>query len=279
MGQDLPGLGESKNMPYMGDRLKYYFKIWLLMSKNSFMGYLNNRLSFIILLTGKVLRFVFFLIFFKFLLGTTKSLAGYDLNQTLFFFLTFNLVDVVTQFLFREVYRFRPLIVDGSFDLILVKPWSSLFRSLMGGADLLDLITIPPLIIALFFIGNSLNPTIHGTMLYIALLANGILIATAFHIAVIALGIITLEIDHTIMVYRDLTDLGRLPVEIYKEPLRGVLTFIVPVGIMITFPAKAFIGFLSPLTIMTSFIVGLVAVYLSMRFWKYALRFYTSASS
>ena len=54
------------------------------------------------------------------------------------------LIDVISQFLFREVYRFRPLVVSGEFDLVLVKPVSSLFRSLAGGADVIDLITIPP---------------------------------------------------------------------------------------------------------------------------------------
>lgn len=240
---------------------------------------LTQRLGLIVFLLGKIMRFALFLIFLIFLLKGTKNLAGYNLNQTVFFFLTFNLIDITSQFLFREVYRFRQYIVTGSFDLSLVKPISALFRSLMGGADIIDLITIPPLVIALIVIGKSLNPTFLSVLLYFVLLINGLLIATAFHIAVLSLGIITFEIDHTIMIYRDLTSLGRLPIDIYKQPLQGILTYLIPVGIMISLPAKTLMGRGSPLIILLAIFIGLLSIFLSIRFWNYALTKYSSASS
>src|SRR4030042_2761461 len=124
-------------------KIFYYFNIWILMSRNSFMSYLSNKLVISIFLIGKILRFIFFFAFIYFLISKTKNLAGYNLNQTIFFFLTFNLVDITTQFFFREAYKFRQLLVTGDFDLMLIKPVNVLFRVLMGGADLLDFITIP----------------------------------------------------------------------------------------------------------------------------------------
>lgn len=249
------------------------------MSRNSFMDVLFQKMAFVIFLTGKVLRFLMFFGFLFFLLKGTKNLAGYNLNQTIFFFLTFNFVDVIAQFLFREVYRFRPLVVNGGFDLILAKPMSALFRVLMGGADVIDLATIPPLIFALYWIGNLLHPTQLQLLMFLFLLINGLLIATAFHIAVLSFGIITLEIDHTIMIYRDLTSLGRLPIDIYKEPLRSILTYLIPVGIMVTLPAKALMGLVSPVGVILSLSIGILAVILAIRFWRFALTKYASASS
>jgi len=259
--------------------MKKYLKVWWLMSKNAFLSMLMNRLGALVFLFGKILRFGFFIAFIVFLLKGTNTLAGYNLNQTLFFFLTFNLVDIVTQFLYREVYRFRPLVVSGGFDLVLTKPINALFRSLMGGADILDLITIPPLIVAVYFLGMSLNPTLVQIFLYLLLLINGLLIATAFHIAILSLGIITLEIDHTIMIYRDLTNLGRFPVDIYKQPLRGILTYLIPVGLMVTFPAKALMGLLNPRVTLLSLAFGTICLFVSLKFWNYALTKYSSASS
>lgn len=259
--------------------LKKYLKVWWLMSKNSFMEIFYLGAAGPLFIFGKALRFFFFVFFLVFLLKGTKSLAGYDLNQVLFFFLTFNLVDVISQFFFREVYRFRPMVVTGAFDLVLVKPMNALFRSLMGGADLLDLVTIPPLIIAVIWFGKFLNPTTWQVIIYSLLIVNGLIVAAAFHIAVLALGILTLEIDHTIMIFRDLSSLGRFPVDIYKEPLRGTLTYLVPIGIMMTFPAKALMGLLSPWGILTSFAVGIIFLLLALKFWNYALTKYSSASS
>jgi len=249
------------------------------MSRNSFMGMLSQRFGAGIFIIGKLLRFGFFLAFIFFLLKGTKTLAGYNLNQTLFFFLTFNLIDVVAQFLFREVYRFRPLVVSGSFDLVLTKPMSALFRSLMGGADVLDLVTIPPLVLAIYLVGRGLGPSPTDVLFYIFLIINGLALATAFHIAVISMGIITLEIDHTIMIYRDITNLGRFPIDIYKQPLQGILTYLIPVGIMITLPAKALMGLVSPWGVLLSFAIGVAAVLVSIRLWHFALTKYTSASS
>lgn len=249
------------------------------MSKNSFMVMLANKKLFAMFMTGKILRYGFFIAFIFFLVRGTGNLAGYSLNQTIFFFLTFTIIDTVTQFLFREVYRFRPLVISGDLDLILVKPSNTLFRVLMGGADVIDLVLIPPIVVALIYVGGVLNPQAIQIIFYLLFLINSLLIATAFHIGVISLGIITLEIDHTIMIYRDLINLGRLPIDIYKQPLRGIITFLIPVGIMISFPAKAFLGLITPLGVIISFLLGGILLTVSFRFWNVAIKKYTSASS
>jgi ABC-2 type transport system permease protein len=249
------------------------------MSRNSFLAVFNQKAALSIFLIGKLLRFFFFFGFIVFLLKGTKSLAGYNLNQTLLFFLTFNLIDTVSQFLFREVYRFRPLIISGGFDLVLSKPMSALFRSLMGGADVIDLITIVPLGAATFYVAHLLNPSFTQSVFYLLLLINGLIIASAFHIFVLGLGIVTYEIDHTIMIYRDLFNLGRFPIDIYKEPLRGIITFLIPIGIMVSFPVKAIMGLMSPLGVIWSLAFGILVLILSFKFWNFALKKYTSASS
>ena len=93
------------------------------------------------------------------------------------------------------------------------------------------------------------------------------------------MAIITFEIDHSIMIYRDITNLGRFPVDIYKEPLRGILTYLIPVGVMITLPAKALMGFVSPLGVFLSLAFGIILITLSIKFWNHAIKQYTSASS
>ena len=249
------------------------------MSKNSFVMVISQRLSLSVFLIGKILRFMFFFLFLFFILKGSGTLAGYSGTQVIFFFLTFNVIDVISQFLFREVYRFRPMIVNGDFDFVLVKPINALFRVLLGGADVIDLITIPPLIIATIYFGSLLKPGLVEIILYLALLMNGFLIAAAFHIVVLSLAIITMEIDHMVMIYRDITSLGRLPVDIYKQPLQMFLTYLIPVGVMITLPAKAAMGVIAPWGVVSAFVVGIISVFISLKFWNYALTKYTSASS
>jgi len=257
-----------------------YFRVFILLSYASFQTFLASRIGAVLFLAGKILRFIFFLTFLVVLVAKTQVLAGYNLWQVLLFYLTFNFIDAATQMLFREVYRFRQQIITGNFDLVLVKPVNSLFRALFGGTDLLDLVTLFPFII---FIGIAVSRvadiTFIGILLYCLLVLNSLFIAASFHIMVLALAILTTEIDHAVMIYRDLSTMGRLPVDIYSEPLRSFITFVIPIGIMMAFPAKALMGVLSLTGIFTAFGIGITVFSLSLFLWRYALRYYTSASS
>lgn len=257
-----------------------YFRLWRKLTVSSFLTYLTSRFAATIFLLGKSLRFIFFAVFIVTLFTNVNHLAGYTLTQAVFFYLTFNFLDTMTQLFFREVYRFRQLIVTGDFDLVLAKPFNPLFRALVGGADFFDLLMLVPYVGALIYVVGKIGDVsfLQGT-LYVLLLVNGLVIATAFHIVVLALAIVTTEVDHAIMIYRDLTTMGRVPVDIYRDPLRSLITFVIPVGLMMTFPAKAFLGLLSLQSIIFSFGLGVAFLFLCLRAWKYALTKYSSASS
>lgn len=260
--------------------LKRYVRIWWMLTMSSFMISLLSRFNAGVFFVGKLLRFLFFLIFLLTIFTRTQSLAGYSVNQMIFFYLSFNVIDTVTQLLYREVYRFRPLIVSGDFDFSLVKPMSALFRVLVGGADILDLAMLPFYIFAVIYMAGRLG-YVSGIniVFYVLLLVNGLIISTGFHILVLALGILATEVDHAIMIFRDVVNMGRIPTDLYREPLRSVLTFILPVGLMMTFPAKALMGLLSPWMILFSFALGLLFIALCLKVWQYALSQYSSASS
>lgn len=260
-------------------KIKKYLRIWWMMSANSFSVVLGQKYALLMFLAGKLFRSTFYFLFIFYLLKGAGSLAGYSTNQIILFFLVFNLIDAVTQFLFRQVYSFRPMIINGDFDLVLIKPINALFRVLMGGADLIDLITIPPLIILTTVYIVRLQPSLAGVIIFLALMINSLIIATAFYIAILALAIVTLEIDHAVMIYRDVANLGKFPVDIYKTPLKQFLTYIVPVGVMMTIPGKALMGLMSVGGIILSLFFGILTMFLSLRFWNFALTKYTSASS
>jgi ABC-type uncharacterized transport system permease subunit len=218
-----------------------------------------------------------FFLFVFFLISKTKILKGYNVNQAIFFYLTFNIIDTTTQLLFREVYRFRPLVVSGNLDLVLIKPFHPFLRILLGGVDFMDLLMlILYLLLTIFFAFKIGSFSIINLLLYLSLLINALILATAFHVFVLALGIITTEVDHAIMIYRDLTSLGRFPMEIYQQPIRGIFTFIVPVGIMMSFPSKALFGLLSPMLILFSFFLSFFLLTVSLKLWALAIKKYQS---
>lgn len=253
------------------------FKIFLLFSQFSLKSVAQVRLGIIFFIMGKILRFIMFFFFVYFLVSKTKTLKGYGPNHAVFFYLTFNIIDTTSQLLFREVYRFRPLIVSGDFDTVLIKPFHPFLRILVGGVDFLDLLMLGPyLLLTLFFALKIGSFSLINLFFYFGLLTNALILSTAFHIFVLALGIMTTEVDHTIMIYRDLISLGRFPMEIYKEPVRGIFTFIIPVGIMMSFPPKALFGLLSPSLVLFSFLMSFLLLAASLKFWDLAIKKYQS---
>jgi len=257
-----------------------YFKIWLLYTTNTFQQILTNRVLMLIFMLGKLSRIIMFMVFLFFMTQGTSGIAGYNQQQILLFYLAFNFVDTLGQFFFREVYRFRPLVVSGNFDFVLTKPFNPLVKVLLGGADLMDLLMLSLISIALFWVGGTgITQNIFSWIGFLALTVNSVILAGAFHLFVLGLGIMTPSIDHMIMIYRDLTALMRIPVDLYIEPLRSLLTFVLPLGIMFTFPPKLLMGLLSWQMILLSFALGLSTLYLALAFWHFSLRYYQSASS
>lgn len=260
--------------------MRHYIKLWWVLTIRTTELALQSRFGAGLFLLGKIIRFVFFFLFLIVLVNKTNVIAGYSLWQIIFFYATFNLLDTLPQFFFRNVYRFRQQVISGYYDNLLTKPMHALFHPLFGGSDMLDIVILVASIFFIIFAGIHIDGVNTSSVLwYLALLVNGFLIATAFHIFVLGFGILTTAVDNMIMLYRDLTQMGRLPIEIYQEPLRGLITFVVPVGIMMTFPAKALMGLLSLQMIVISLGVGIGIFILSLVFWRYSLTQYSSASS
>ncbi len=242
---------------------------------------LVNPGASILFIVGKVVRFGFFFIFLFSVLSGAGSLAGYSREEVILFFLVFNLIDITVQFVFRGVYHFRPLVVSGSYDLDLLKPLPSFLRPLFGHVDILDFVTLVPLAGFTFWftVKHNLASGPANMGVFIVLFLASLLLGFAFHLFVCSICILTTEIDHLIWIYRDLTAMARFPTDIYQGLVKFVLTFVIPVVLLITFPAKGLLGLLSAKAILSALFIGILFAYFSLRFWYFSLRRYTSASS
>lgn len=261
--------------------MKKYLKVWFQLAHISFAEQISTRFNGILFLVGKIARFLFFFVFIFHLTTQTKGLGGYNRDQIMIFFLTFNLIDITTQMFFRGVYYFRDQVVSGTFDFTLVKPINTLFRVMSRQTDFFDLTTLIALVgfIAWFLPHSTIEIIPQDVLLFLMFLTLSFLIAFSFHVVVVAICIITTEVDHTIMIYRDLTQMGRIPIDVYAQPVRLALTYVIPIAIMITVPAQALLGLLSPFSIFISLLIVFCSLFFAFRFFRYSLSQYSSASS
>lgn len=260
--------------------LKKHWRIWTRMAAMSLQVQLSYRWGSLGFLLGKMVRLVFFFGFVAAVFNHTETLAGYTLVETALFFLTFNIVDMTAQVFFRGIYGARRAVQDGDFDFYLIQPCNPLFRLACSTVDFLDTVTMLPVLAMTVVVFSKLpDPGWLGVLFYVLLTLNGVLIALAFHILVAGLAVRTQELENAIWIYREIMFMGKFPVDIYGKVLRAVLTLVIPIAVMCTFPAKAVLGLLTPGWAAYAFALCAAMLLLSRWYWRGSVARYTSSSS
>jgi ABC-2 type transport system permease protein len=264
----------------MSDTIRKYFRIWVRTASMAMQAQLTYRLGSFGFLLGKMIRLLFFFAFIVAIFNHVDSVAGYNLVETALFFLTYNLVDMIAQIFFRGVYGARRTVSEGDFDFYLVQPCSPLFRMVFSSVDFLDIITLVPVLVMIGMTFARL-PAYDWTRYaaYVLLVANGVALIYAIHAFVAGLTVRTQELENAIWIYRDVMFMGKFPVDVYARPVRAALTFVVPIAVMTTFPAKAMLGRLSGAWCVYAVVLSVVSVALSAVWWRGSIARYTSSSS
>ncbi|HUI46414.1 MAG TPA: ABC-2 family transporter protein [Nitrospirota bacterium] len=261
--------------------IKKYIRIWKQLSSLAIGSSWSNRIDSAAYLAGKLIRFGFFLLLIISLFSFTDNLAGYSQYEVILFFLTFNLIDVSAQALFRGIYAFRADIQRGNFDFVLSKPVNPLFYSLSRMTDILDIIFLAPIIVLIVFVMGKLPKppdTVH-VFLYSVLIVAGMIIILGIHIISAGVAIWKIESENFIWLYREAMTIGRFPPEVYSPTVRLFFTFAVPILIAVAFPVKILLYALDWRWMMFTMLYAVAFFGFSLIVWKASLKVYSSASS
>ncbi len=170
---------------------------------------------------------------------------------------------------------------DGTFDFVLTKPVNAQFISSLRNIivwRLVDVIIGIGLIV--YALGQlHVTPTTGQILFFIGMLVSGIIIVYAIWLMMVSLAFWFVKIDNITELFYAFYEAGRYPITIYRGLVRVLLTYVVPIAFVTTFPASALLGRLDQNTTVVGlgFAIGLFV--LSNRFWNFALRYYSSASS
>jgi len=265
-----------------GPSLRAYWLVWWRLTRLQFESQIANaKGAALFFILGKLFRLGTAFLFLYVIVDRARVLAGYNLSEAIFIIALFNFVSTLTQLFMRGVYVFRQKIVDGTFDFYLLSPLSELFYSLFSYTDPLDLLLIIPYgaitIWAWQLTGFPL--TLVGFLLLFVSFVLMELVVFAFHVFVISIGIRYLEVDNTIMLYRDLEKMAAFPIDIYGKVVGSLLTYLLPFALMATVPARIIFGLTSPWLLLYFFLLSLTLVRLSLIYWNHSLKSYSSASS
>lgn len=211
----------------------------------------------------------------------TQELAGWNLGQALVLLGTYQVSSGLFQtFVSPNLDWFSAQVIDGTLDNVLVQPVPGLYLiSLSKCAPF----SFSQVILGLLVVGLGLRdlgtpPGWWPILSWLLLTAAGLVIIWAVRVLVACLALWNPYIELQVF-FSALWQFGRYPVDIYRQPLRFVLTFVLPYAFVASFPAAALTGHASPLFPLIGFAAALIAFALALLVWKAGLRRYTSASS
>jgi ABC-2 type transport system permease protein len=130
---------------------------------------------------------------------------------------------------------------------------------------------------AFYLLGRA--PTAGGAVLSLALLGCALLVLYSLWILVIAAAFWVVRLDNLAFFFGSVFDFARWPVGIFRGAWRVLFTFVIPLGVMTTYPAEALLGALDFRTALASAGGSLVFAAAARFVWTRAIARYTSASS
>lgn len=168
---------------------------------------------------------------------------------------------------------------DGTLDFVLLKPISSQFwlsARVVSPWGLPDIAFGGLLVV---YAGWRLQLNAADYLASILPLAFGLVSLYALWFILGSTSIWFVRVENVTEVLRGLLDAGRYPMGAYPATYRFFFTFIVPVAFLTTVPANALLGRNEGSWVLASGLLAIALFWFSTHFWRFALRFYTSASS
>lgn len=168
---------------------------------------------------------------------------------------------------------------QGTLDFVLLKPISSQFWLSMRTVSPWGL---PDLIfgcILIGYAGTQLGIESSAYALSAVPLLFGLLSLYSLWFMLGATSIWFVKIYNVTEVLRGLLEAGRYPMAAYPIAYRFFFTFVIPVAFLTTVPAETMLNRVEESWIVGAGVLAVVLLAVSRWFWRFALRFYTSASS
>lgn len=168
---------------------------------------------------------------------------------------------------------------QGTLDFVLLKPISSQFwlsSRTVSPWGMPDLIFGAVLIL---YAGGRLGLEINNYLLSTLPIIFGLISLYSLWFMLGATSIWFVKIYNVTEVLRGFLEAGRFPMVAYPAIYRLFFTFVVPVAFLTTVPAEALLGRSHIVSVVSAGLLALGLLCASTLFWRFALRFYTSASS
>jgi ABC-2 type transport system permease protein len=211
-----------------------------------------------------------------------ESVRGWTYDELLVVMGLFFAINGLRQAIIQpNLSRMAEYIRLGTLDFLLTKPISSQFMVSfrhVGIYNWLDpILGLGLVVFGLIRRGQPVSvPAVLG---FVVLGLAGMAVMYALALAVQCLAVWSIGAEGLDDVIQGVVEAARFPVDVYRGIVRAVLTFVIPVALLTTFPADALLGRSSLGLIAIAVGVAAALLWVTSRLWIWALRRYAGASA
>ena len=261
-------------------KIGQFLKLVMLFWSSSIASQLEYRLNFVFAALGSLGGLAGSLFSLSLFYRGGYQFAGWRWEEALIVVGFFTLLEGISNaFVGGSLDQIVKHVERGTLDFVLLKPISSQFWL---STHRVSIWGIPNVIFGaaiVIYAGIKLGLPWTAYLLCLLPLACAVLILYSIWFMMSATSIWFTKIYNLTAVLKGFLEAGRFPMVAYPAAYQVFFTFIVPVAFLTTVPAEILLGrgSLNQLAIAGLMSIGLL--FIANRFWRFALRFYTSASS
>jgi ABC-2 type transport system permease protein len=264
-----------------------YVRLWFALARFSLVRELAFRANFVVKIFVEILWLGILIAFYETIFAQTDNVAHWDRYQYLFFLgFYFALGGILETFFMANCNEFADLVRTGDLDFFLLKPmdeqflvscrtidWSCAPNVLMGAGVMLA---------ALIFSGWEFH--LGKLALFFVMLVCGTGLAYGFLLLLTSASVWFMRNQSLFEMWWLFSTLMRYPREIFQGSWIAVSTgwffsFVIPIMLVSNVPADIMMRAIQPEIVVWTMVATVIVMWLSRRFFKFALERYRSASS
>ena len=259
-----------------------YFKVYKKFLHTSLASELEYKTNILIDLITAILSLIGSIFLLSIFFQNNGSIGSWEFEEALIIQGIYTILNGITNTWFNpNLTEIVKHIREGTLDFVLLKPIDSQFFISLKKINPSGFLEIMLGFLLLFFCIriNQINLNLSFLTLSLITISCSICILYSLWFFISTTTIWFVKTWNAIEVLRSFLYIGRFPLNSFSFSLRIFFSVFIPIAFITTIPSEVFLGLSQLWKILLEIIVATIFLMTSRKFWVFALKFYTSASS
>ncbi len=258
-----------------------YIDLYMAMFKASFISDLEYRANYFSRILTDIFWYLSQILTFEVLYKHTAKIGDWGVEEMRVFLGLLFVIDALYMiFIHENLENISENVQKGDLDLLLVKPVNSQFMITLRKANTAIL---GNLLMALSWLSWSLygldDFEVSRLLWLLYLIPCSLTVIYTIRFIFSATSVIFIRSENLQFLWWQVYRLGMRPDSMYSPGMKFVLLTLIPVGTIVSIPARALLNPPDLNYLLWPLVLSPLLIFVSSKFWKFSLKYYTSASS